>query len=125
MFSSLPNEKYFSFIKEDFFTWQQSEQFDLIFDSNFFCAIKPHMRPMWARRMKELLKPDGELITLMFMADGQAGGPPYKVSASDYRAVLIPLGFEAVSIVDNELALEPRKGLEKLGRWKIRMGFES
>ncbi|KAF3954971.1 hypothetical protein CMV_019754 [Castanea mollissima] len=46
------------------------------------------------------------------------GGPPFKVSISDYEEVLLPMGFRAVSIVDNELAIGPRKGREKLGRWK-------
>jgi hypothetical protein len=30
--SSLPNSSYFTFLKEDFFTWSPSELFDLIFD---------------------------------------------------------------------------------------------
>ncbi|XP_034223679.1 probable thiol methyltransferase 2 isoform X2 [Prunus dulcis] len=46
------------------------------------------------------------------------GGPPYKVSVSDYEEVLHPMGFKATSIVDNELAVPPRQGREKLGRWK-------
>nr|POE86401.1 putative thiol methyltransferase 2 [Quercus suber] len=46
------------------------------------------------------------------------GGPPFKVSISDYEEVLLPMGFRAVSIVDNEMAIGPRKGREKLGRWK-------
>ncbi|KAG6732932.1 hypothetical protein I3843_01G194300 [Carya illinoinensis] len=48
----------------------------------------------------------------------QVGGPPYKVSVSDYEEVLHPMGFKAISIVDNELAIRPRQGREKLGRWK-------
>ena len=31
-----------------------------------FCAIDPETRPAWAKAMYELLKPDGELITLMY-----------------------------------------------------------
>ncbi|KAJ0259248.1 thiol methyltransferase 2 [Hirschfeldia incana] len=78
----------------------------------------PSVRPLWAQRIEKLLKPSGELITLMFPLDERSGGPPYKVSVSDYEKVLIPLGFEAISIVDNELAIRPRKGVEKIGRWK-------
>ncbi|XP_010517975.1 PREDICTED: probable thiol methyltransferase 2 [Camelina sativa] len=125
MFSSLPNAKYFSFLSEDFFTWEPAEQFDLIFDYTFFCAFEPGVRPLWAQRMEKLLKPGGELITLMFPIDERSGGPPYSVSVSEYEKVLIPLGFEAVSIVDNELAIGPRKGMEKLGRWKKSSTFHS
>ncbi|XP_057527496.1 thiocyanate methyltransferase 1-like isoform X3 [Amaranthus tricolor] len=65
--SSSPNANYFSFLQVDFFTWQPTELFDLIFDYTFFCAIQPHLRSAWAARMRDLLKPDGELITLMLM----------------------------------------------------------
>ncbi|XP_028100612.1 thiocyanate methyltransferase 1-like isoform X2 [Camellia sinensis] len=116
--SSLPNADYFTFLKEDFFTWRPTELFDLIFDYTFFCAIEPDMRSAWASQMRDLLKPDGELITLMFPVSDHVGGPPYKVSVADYEEFLNPIGLKAVSIVDNELAIAPRKGREKLGRWK-------
>ncbi|XP_057527518.1 probable thiol methyltransferase 2 isoform X5 [Amaranthus tricolor] len=116
--SSSPNANYFSFLQVDFFTWQPTELFDLIFDYTFFCAIQPHLRSAWAARMRDLLKPDGELITLMFPVDDHDGGPPYKTSVTDYEEALRPLGFHAVSIVDNELAVDRRKGREKLGRWR-------
>ncbi|KAL9258375.1 putative thiol methyltransferase 2 [Drosera capensis] len=135
---------YCTFLKEDFFDWKPTELFDLIFDytyihsflclfeyvqrnakdysfewyCRFFVAIDPKMRPAWARRMSELLKPDGELITLMFPIDDHVGGPPHKTSVAEYEAVLCPLGFQAVLIEDNDLAFGRRKGKEKLGRWR-------
>ncbi|XP_039157401.1 probable thiol methyltransferase 2 isoform X2 [Eucalyptus grandis] len=122
LFSSSPNANHFIFLKEDFFTWHPTELFDLIFDYTFFCAIEPEMRVAWAEQMSGLLRPDGELITLMFPISDHIGGPPYKVSISDYEEVLCPMGFEAISIMDNELAVGPRKGKEKIGRWrKIRV----
>lgn len=116
--SSLPNSSYFTFLKADFFTWHPPELFDLIFDYTFFCAIEPGMRSRWACKVQEMLKPDGELITLMYPISDHVGGPPYKVSVSDYEEVLHPMGFKAVTIVDNELAIEARKGREKFGRWR-------
>jgi protein-L-isoaspartate O-methyltransferase len=35
MFSSLSNAKHFSFLEEDFFTWEPTEKFDLIFDYKY------------------------------------------------------------------------------------------
>ncbi|KAH7572708.1 hypothetical protein ACOSP7_006016 [Xanthoceras sorbifolium] len=116
--SSLPNANYVTFLKADFFTWLPTELFDLIFDYTFFCAIEPDMRLAWAQKMRDFLKPNGELITLMFPISDHIDGPPYKVSVSDYEEVLHPMGFQATSIVDNELAVGPRRGREKLGRWK-------
>ncbi|KAJ4959321.1 hypothetical protein NE237_026432 [Protea cynaroides] len=118
LFSSSPNANYFTFLMADFFTWKPTELFDLVYDYTFFCAIEPSMRPAWASRIQDYLKPDGELITLMFPISDHVGGPPYKVSVADYEEVLHPMGFKAISIVDNELAIGPRKGREKLGRWK-------
>ncbi|THU54242.1 hypothetical protein C4D60_Mb10t22970 [Musa balbisiana] len=116
--SSLPNANQFTFVATDFFTWQPTEKFDLIFDYTFFCAIDPCLRPAWAQKIQEFLKPDGELITLIYLISGQEGGPPYNTTVADYEQVLNPVGFKALSVEDNELAVKPRKGNEKLGRWK-------
>ncbi|KAL0545249.1 hypothetical protein IC582_020399 [Cucumis melo] len=117
--SSSPNMRHCTFLREDFFSWRPKELFDLIFDYTFFCAIEPVMRQVWGQQIQRLLKPNGELITLMFpIDDDHSGGPPYKVSVSDYEDVLHPLGFKAVLIKDNELAIPPRKGREMIGRWK-------
>ncbi|GAV67149.1 TPMT domain-containing protein [Cephalotus follicularis] len=118
MSSSLPNADNFTFLKADFFSWRSTELFDLIFDYTFFCAIKPEMRLAWAQKMRDILKPGGELITLMFPVDDHVGGPPYKVSISEYEKVLHPMGFKAISIVDNEMAIGRRMGKEKIGWWK-------
>ncbi|KAH0924829.1 hypothetical protein HID58_017085 [Brassica napus] len=119
-YGSSPKAKYFTFVKEDFFTWRPNELFDLIFDYVVFCAIEPEMRPAWAKSMYELLKPDGELITLMYPITDHDGGPPYKVAVStfSYEDVLVPVGFKAVSIEENPYSIATRKGKEKLGRWK-------
>ncbi|CAA2996278.1 probable thiol methyltransferase 2 isoform X1 [Olea europaea subsp. europaea] len=116
--SRSPNSDHFTFLKTDFFTWQPAELFDLIFDYTFFCAIEPDLRSVWACKIRELLKPDGELITLIYPIDNHEGGPPYRVSVSDYEEVLHPVGFRAISIVENHMAIAPRRGREKLGRWK-------
>ncbi|KAG6466330.1 probable thiol methyltransferase 2 [Zingiber officinale] len=116
--SSLPNANQFTFVEADFFTWQPKEKFDLIFDYTFFCAIDPSLRSAWAERIRELLKPDGELITLIYLISDQKEGPPYNNTVDDYEKVLNPVGFSCVAIEDNEIAVERRKGSEKIGRWK-------
>ncbi|KAG2309758.1 hypothetical protein Bca52824_029506 [Brassica carinata] len=104
-YGSSPKAKYFTFLKEDFFTWRPNELFDLIFDYVVFCAIDPETRPAWAKAMYELLKPDGELITLMYPITDHDGGPPYKVAVSTYEDVLVPVGFKAVSIEENPYSI--------------------
>ncbi|KAJ0258479.1 Thiocyanate methyltransferase 1 [Hirschfeldia incana] len=117
-YGSAPNAKNFAFVKEDVFTWRPDELFDLIFDYVFFCAIELELRPAWAKSMYELLKPEGELITLMYPITDHVGGAPYKVSVSAYEDVLVPLGFKAVSIEENQDFIPTRKGKEMLARWK-------
>ncbi|XP_020248249.1 probable thiol methyltransferase 2 [Asparagus officinalis] len=116
--SSLPNANYFNFLAADFFTWQPMELFDMVFEYTFFPAIDPCMRPSWAKKMADILKPDGELITLIYLIDNRESGPPFSNSLADYEEVLKPMGFTALSIQDNDLAVGPRRGKEKLGRWK-------
>uniref|UniRef100_A0A0D9WM18 Methyltransferase domain-containing protein n=1 Tax=Leersia perrieri TaxID=77586 RepID=A0A0D9WM18_9ORYZ len=122
--SSLPNADCFAFLADDIFKWKPSEQFDLIFDYTFFCALDPSLRSAWAETVGDLLKPDGELITLIYLISDQEAGPPFNNAVTDYQKVLEPLGFKAVLMEDNELAIKPRKGQEKLGRWK-RFGQQS
>ncbi|XP_073000543.1 probable thiol methyltransferase 2 [Typha latifolia] len=116
--SSFPNANCFTFLAVDFFTWNPMELFDLIFDYTFFCAIDPCLRSDWAKKIRDILKPDGELITLIYTITDQEEGPPYNNTLDDYEEVLKPLGFKVVSIENNELAVGPRKGREILARWK-------
>ncbi|XAR54723.1 Thiol S-methyltransferase [Bertholletia excelsa] len=121
--SSSPNADCFTFIKEDFFTWRPTELFDLIFDYLFFCCIEPDMRSAWASQMRDLLKPWGAHNPNIPGHDylcpyDHVGGPPYKLSIADYEELLHPMGFEAVSVAENKLAVGPRKGNELIGRWK-------
>ncbi|XP_048550780.1 probable thiocyanate methyltransferase 2 [Triticum urartu] len=113
-----PDGNFIAFVNADFFTWEPPEPFHLIFDYTFFCAIDPSLRSAWARRMYDLLRPDGELITLMYLVEGQESGPPFNATVLDYEEVLNPLGFVIVSIEDNGVAVEARKGMEKMARWK-------
>ncbi|KAJ3708234.1 hypothetical protein LUZ61_011939 [Rhynchospora tenuis] len=113
--ASSPNRECFSFLNEDFFNWNPSELFDLMFDYTFFCALEPALRSDWAKKVGEILKPEGELITLIWVID-QNGGPPFKNNVSEYvifalryEEVLFPLGFKQIYIEDNELAVKPRK----------------
>ncbi|KMZ69524.1 Thiopurine S-methyltransferase [Zostera marina] len=121
LFSGSPNVNYFTFLQGDFFKWNPEDKFDLIFDYTFFCAIDPSMRKAWGQKMRDILNPDGELIALMFPLDNFPGGPPFALSVSDYEDVLIPLGFNALCIEDNAMAIPPRMGREKLGRWTKRI----
>ena len=51
-------------IQNDFF--KHSEQYDLIIEQTFFCAIDPKLRADYAKHMHALLKPKGKLVGVLF-----------------------------------------------------------
>ncbi|KAL6079942.1 Thiol methyltransferase 2 [Balamuthia mandrillaris] len=109
----------------DFFKMHQSEEqerFDLIFDYTFLCAIPPQKRQDWAAQMKRLLKPGGELITLIFPVMEKEGGPPYAMSTELVFGLLKPQGFslvEEIAPVPPHLSHAGREGKEWLARWAL------
>lgn len=72
------------------------EKFDLIFDYTFLCALPRELRPPWAKRMSELLAPDGFLVCLEWplQKSPKAGGPPHGLSAELYEELLRKPGQE-------------------------------
>ena len=56
---------------------------------SFFVAIIPSRRPEWGRKMQELVKPGGYLITLVFPIFAyHETGPPFWVLPEHYDEVL-------------------------------------
>lgn len=72
------------------------EKFDLIFDYTFLCALPRELRPPWAKRMSELLAPDGFLVCLEWplQKSPKEGGPPHGLSAELYEELLRKPGQE-------------------------------
>ncbi|EMC92114.1 hypothetical protein BAUCODRAFT_276548 [Baudoinia panamericana UAMH 10762] len=89
------------FVKADFFadgflSETGGGSFDLIYDYTFLCALPLDMRPRWAKRMSELLSPEGHLVCLEFPL-GKAlstGGPPHGVQRELYEQLLHHPGRE-------------------------------
>ena len=74
-----------AFVAGDFFTHDLGAPFQLVWEYTFLCALDVELRPRWAARMRELLGPDGLLVTLIFPVSDHAGGPPYAVSPQLYQ----------------------------------------
>ena len=66
----------------DFF--ELNEQFDLILEQTFFCALDPSWRVKYADKMYELLSDAGKLAGLFFDKDFD-GGPPFGGSKEEYE----------------------------------------
>lgn len=101
------------------------ERFDFVFDYTFFCALPPRMRVDWGKRMGELIKEGGQLLTLVFPIplDGEessnpnAEGPPYPVSVDEYRKVLEPQGFSIEFEHRSASSIPQRADHEKVVWW--------
>ena len=56
------------------------DMYDFVYDYTFLCALDPSIRKDWAAQMSNIIKPNGELLTLIFPIRDTEGGPPYSVS---------------------------------------------
>jgi hypothetical protein len=95
----------------------------------FFCAMSPAMRPAWALRMSQLLKPPphGNLVCLEFPTykDASSGGPPFSSPPEVYVAHLSRPGEEIAYAEDGSMKGDSlgslggasEKGLERVGHW--------
>jgi ubiquinone/menaquinone biosynthesis C-methylase UbiE len=91
----------------------EDKKFDFVYDYTFLCALDPSVRPQWAQKMAELVKREGELLTLVFpIRPPDEKGPPFAVSLELYRELLEPVGFrcEELALLPPELCHEGRDG---------------
>lgn len=95
-------------ITDDFFHHQQ--QYDLILEQTFFCALDPSLRGNYVEHMYQLLKPGAQLAGVLFNRQFE-GGPPFGGTKEEYE----PLFSKYLHIKKMELctnSIPPRKGSE-------------
>jgi len=81
-FASNPHIK---IIYGDFFKHQ--DQYDLILEQTFFCAINPQLRKDYIAKMNELLAPGGKLVGVLFNREFEQQGPPFGGSRAEYEII--------------------------------------
>ena len=64
--------------------------FDLIIEQTFFCALNPELRPKYAYKMNELLKPKGKLVGLLFCVPLYDKRPPFGGNKEEYIPYFFP-----------------------------------
>jgi SAM-dependent methyltransferase len=102
------NGKQLRIICNDFFNLK--EQFDLIIEQTFFCALDPGLRESYVEKMNEVLKPAGKLVGVLFNRSFE-GGPPFGGSKTEYLE-LFSKHFNVKTMDDCYNSIEPRKGSE-------------
>ncbi len=103
-------------IQGDFFEHQG--QYDIIVEQTFFCSFPPtlQLRTAYAKKMHELLKPNGKLIGLWFdiPLTGDMEKRPFGGSKEEYLTYFSPLfNIKTFERCDNSIA--PRAGNELFG----------
>ena len=96
-------------IHNNFF--EVEDQFDLILEQTFFCALDPSLRSDYASHMFKILAPGGKLGGLLFNFPLMETGPPFGGSEAEYRA-LFEQKFTLLNLHTSTQSIEPRNGKE-------------
>lgn len=67
----------------DFF--KHDNQYDLIIEQTFFCALNTELRPLYVTKMHDLLKENGKLAGVLFSFPLTEQGPPFGGSIEEYQ----------------------------------------
>ncbi|MCZ4318656.1 methyltransferase domain-containing protein [Aequorivita viscosa] len=103
---SFPKE---NLLHSDFF--ELNDQFDLILEQTFFCALNPSLREKYVAKMASLLKPDGKLVGLLFNIPLHNDKPPYGGNKEDYLSLFKgKFNIETMETAYN--SIPPRAGNE-------------
>lgn len=96
-------------LHKDFF--ELDDQFDLIIEQTFFCALDPKLRTDYAVKMHQLLKPHGKLAGVMFSCTFEKEGPPFGGNKEEYFALFESL-FTIKIMEKCYNSIPPRSGNE-------------
>jgi SAM-dependent methyltransferase len=88
----------------DFFALAEG-LFDLVYERAFLCALPRVRWPDWARRMSELVRPDGELAGFFYIDDNERG-PPFGISREGLHRLL-----DRAFFLREDEAIAPRESL--------------
>ncbi|GGK70662.1 methyltransferase [Rufibacter glacialis] len=97
-------------LQQDFFSLTPN-QYDLVLEQTFFCALPREMRPAYARQMHMILKPGGKLAGVLFSEEFAAEGPPFGGTALEYQAYFEPY-FQFNVFEPCRNSISPRQGRE-------------
>ena len=100
--------KQLTIITGDFFEFHN--QYDLIIEQTFFCALGPSLRKKYVQQVSQLLKPGGKLVGVLFNREFE-GGPPFGGSIGEYTGLFSEkFSIEIMESCYNSIS--PRAGSE-------------
>jgi SAM-dependent methyltransferase len=96
-------------ICDDFFN--HKEQYDLVIEQTFFCAINPMLREQYAKHVNNILKSKGKLVGLLFNDKLNDDKPPFGGNSEEYNSTFAP--YFTIEIMEKaHNSITPRKDRE-------------
>ncbi|WP_299116499.1 methyltransferase domain-containing protein [uncultured Winogradskyella sp.] len=102
----LPNAQ---LLQTNFF--ELNDQFDLIIEQTFFCALNPNLRSTYVEKMQQLLKTNRKLAGLLFDFPLTESGPPFGGSREEYER-LFKSHFRIKTLQASINSIKERQGKE-------------
>lgn len=96
-------------LQGDFFALE--DQFDLIVEQTFFCALHPSQRPAYVQKAHDLLKDGGRLVGVLFNIPLNKDFPPFGGDIEEYFYLFESI-FKQVKISQCYNSIKPRAGSE-------------
>ena len=87
------------------------DEFDLVLEQTFFCALNPLLRQDYIEQMSKIIKPKGSLIGLLFSMEFDKEGPPFGGVINNYKA-MFSKKFDIKVITPCTNSIESRMGSE-------------
>lgn len=107
--SRVPDFPEHQLIQKNFFDLENN--FDLILEQTFFCAIPVAKRPDYAEKVFQLLSENGKISGLFFDFELKPDGPPYGGSKEEYLTYFSP--YFKIDIFERCYnSIPPRQGNE-------------
>ncbi len=78
------NHEVIKTIHGNFFDIEEKNQYDLVIEQTFFCAIDPDFRQQYVDKMSKIIKSGGKLVGLLFASQFIKSGPPYGGDMYEY-----------------------------------------
>ncbi len=101
----IPNFPKEQLLQGDFFNLK--DEFDLIIEQTFFCALNPKFRDNYVSKMNDILKYNGKIIGLLFNFPLTEEGPPFGGSKEEYINRFSPF-FNIKTIETAYNSIKPR-----------------
>lgn len=105
----VPNFPKDQIINQDFF--KHNDQYDLILEQTFFCALDPSLRTVYAQKMYDSLNSKGILAGLLFDAELNKDRPPFGGNKDEYLTYFKPY-FRIHQFDTASNSIQPRLGRE-------------